>query len=148
VIICGFSLHELLHEFRGDYATTGVEVDLHFTDFFINVFHELNNEVDKFMLIQVFQMRMRDQEAHIVALKTDQQRLWPYDFYFAYFDRFATHNNELLCTLHQKACKFMAQNRFDFISLLDTNRDPGRINARLNAAFFIFIPTNYDRIQQ
>jgi hypothetical protein len=42
--------------------------ELHFRDFLVDFFHELDDEVDKLMLQHLFRVEVRDQERDIVPL--------------------------------------------------------------------------------
>lgn len=55
----------------------------------------------------------------------------------AYISGLASHDDELLSTLHQESCKLVAKNFFDFISLLDLDGNANGVNTRLNETSLI-----------
>jgi hypothetical protein len=47
---------------------------------------------------------------------------------FSYLNSFASHDDELLSSLHQKQSEFMTQDFFKLIGLFDFNRYPDRVD--------------------
>jgi hypothetical protein len=56
-----------------------------------------------------------------------------------HLDRLSTQNDEALRPLHQKSCKFMAENALDLICLLDLDADTDGVNRRLDEHSLIFV---------
>lgn len=61
---------------------------------------------------------------------------------FAYLGRLSSHHYKLLRTLHQEACKFVAQNRFDLVSLLYSDADSHAVDTGLDEAPLLLIATD------
>lgn len=59
----------------------------------------------------------------------------------------ASHDDELLSTLHQEAGEFVAQNFFDFVSLFNFNGHSDRVNGRLDQASLILTSGNNHLVQ-
>lgn len=97
----------------------------------------LDDEIDKLVLPHCLEMRMSNQKADIVILnekythenvneRKDQERK------NEYLNRFSTHNQKLFRSLHKETGKFMTENFFDIVGLLDTNRNPNRVDRGFN----------------
>jgi len=59
----------------------------------------------------------------------------------------ASHDDELLCTLHQEAGKLVAQNFFDFVGLFNFNGHSDRVNGWLDQASLILTSGNNHLVQ-
>lgn len=62
------SLNKLQHKLLGNYSSPCINGDLHTTDLFVDVFHELNDEVNQLVLPQFLQVGVSHEEADIVSL--------------------------------------------------------------------------------
>lgn len=62
------SLHKLQHELLGNYSSPCVDGDFHAADLLVDVFHELDNEIDQLMLPQLLQVRVSHKEADVESL--------------------------------------------------------------------------------
>lgn len=62
-------LSESFKELLRRYSGPRIYRQLHFTYFFIDFFHKVNDEIDKFVLEHLFCVEIGDQETNIVALK-------------------------------------------------------------------------------
>lgn len=49
-------LHKLQHELLGNYSSPRVDGDFHAADLLVDVFHELDNEIDQLVLPQLLQV--------------------------------------------------------------------------------------------
>lgn len=66
------SLHKLQHKLLGNYSSPCIDGDLHTTDLFVDVFHELDDEVNQLVLPQFLQVGVSHKEADIVSLRTTE----------------------------------------------------------------------------
>lgn len=68
------SLHKLKHELLCNNSSPRVDGDFHATDFLVDVFHELDNEIDQLMLPQLLQVRVSHEEADVESLSNHARR--------------------------------------------------------------------------
>ena len=62
------SVHELQHELLSDYSSPCVDGDLHPTNLLVDIFHELDDEIDQLVLPQFLQVSMGHEKADVVSL--------------------------------------------------------------------------------
>lgn len=59
----------------GDHTGTSVQADLHVRNFAVDILHELDDKIDKFVLPHLFSMRVSDQEADVITLRNVRRSL-------------------------------------------------------------------------
>lgn len=99
----------------GDCTRSSIKSKLHFADFFIHFFHELDDEIDDFVLEHRFSVDIGDQKGDVIS--------WHW---------FPTEDDETLRSLHHEASELVAQDVFDFIGLLDLDAHAYRVYGRFN----------------
>lgn len=68
-------LHKLQHELLRNYSPPGIDCDFHAADLLVDVFHELDDEIDQLMLPQLLQVRVSHEKADIESLHTQRARI-------------------------------------------------------------------------
>lgn len=53
------------------YACSCIHSQLHLADFLVDLLHEVNDEVDQFVLVHLLCVEVRDQETNVVTLKEE-----------------------------------------------------------------------------
>lgn len=61
-------LHKLQHELLSNNSPPCIDRDLHAADLLVDVFHKLYDEINQLVLPELFQVRVRDEEADIEPL--------------------------------------------------------------------------------
>ncbi len=61
-------LNKLQHELLCNYSTPCVDGDFHAADLLVDVFHELDNEIDQLVLPQFLQVCVRHEKTDIISL--------------------------------------------------------------------------------
>ena len=69
-------------------------------------------------------------------------------YLFAHLDSFASHDDELLGSLHQKQSEFMTQDFLQFVNLLDFHRDSHRVDGGLDETLLNFRSRYDHRVQE
>lgn len=62
--------------------------------------------------------------------------------------RLSSHHHKLLRALHQEVREFVAKNRLDFVSLLDSNTDSHAVDTGFNETFLLLVATNCHRVEK
>lgn len=91
----------------------------------------MKHEIDEFMFVHLFGVKIRYEETDVVT-----------------FDCFSTENDEIFRPHHHKAHKFFAQNPLDVVRLFDGNTDTNRIDRTFDENFFPFVATDEYRRQK
>ena len=55
------------YRFRND-SRSGIQIQLHFTNFLIDIFHKHQDEINYFMFIHLLRMKISDQKRDVVTL--------------------------------------------------------------------------------
>ena len=96
--------------------------ELHLGNLLVNLLHELNDEVNQFVLQHLLCMEVGDQEGDVISL-----------------DRFPPQDNEALCSLLQEPCELVDQNVFDLICLLDLDAYAHAVDTGLDENALILV---------
>ena len=68
---CTFVSHgsrEFLEKLFGAHARTGTNCQFHFADFLVDLFQEVDDEIDQAMLVHALSMEVGDEKADVVVL--------------------------------------------------------------------------------
>lgn len=122
---------ETLKKLLGTGSGPRINGQLHLADFLVNFLHKMNDKVDQFVLVHLFCVEVRDEEADVVAL-----------------DRFPAQNHKIFGPHHHETRKLVAQNLLNFVGLLHGDADPDRVYARLDEDAFLFVAADHHRGQQ
>lgn len=118
-------------QFSCDGTSASVHRQLHFLDFFVNIFQECDDEINELVLEHGFSVEIGDKERDIVAV-----------------NGLAAQDDKSFCTLHQETHESSAENFFNFIGLLNFDGETNGVDGDFNQYFFLFITSNADRWQK
>eukprot|EP01023_Acetabularia_acetabulum_P052221 TRINITY_DN57887_c0_g1_i1.p2 TRINITY_DN57887_c0_g1~~TRINITY_DN57887_c0_g1_i1.p2 ORF type:complete len:148 (-),score=18.54 TRINITY_DN57887_c0_g1_i1:71-514(-) len=121
---------KLLEELLGHNAGAGVDGQLHLRDLLVDVLHELDDKVDQLRLVHALRVEVGDQEADVVAA-----------------DGLAAENHKVLGALHQEPQELLAENHLNLVGLLDADRDPHRVDRRLDQHLLVLVTRDHQRVE-
>jgi hypothetical protein len=87
-----------------DYSRPCIQAQLHFRNLLIYILHELNDEIDEFVLQHGFTMEVGDQERDIVSLQISFRMSTPQP---AYRQSLPSQNHKPFRTHHHEPCKLV-----------------------------------------
>ena len=97
---------KVLQEFLSRYPRSSVEGQLHLRDLFVNILHELDDEIHQLVLVHLFSLYVRDEETDVVP-----------------FNGFTSQHQEVLSTQHHETHELVAQDLLDFVRLFHSDTD-------------------------
>jgi len=114
--LCNHGLVESL----GGATSTSVDRKLHLRDLLVDIFHELNDEIDKLALVKSLSMNVGDKETDIISdLLTIVKNL---------NDRLATKHKEVISTLSEEAHETLCKDGIELIELLKANANANAVH--------------------
>mmetsp|Transcript_22210 Transcript_22210/g.62411 ORF Transcript_22210/g.62411 Transcript_22210/m.62411 type:complete len:206 (+) Transcript_22210:23-640(+) len=122
---------EGLEVLDGNNTSTSIHCQLHRTNFLVNILHELDDEINQLMLVELLSVEVRDEEANIVA-----------------FDGLPPQNDKVLRSLVQEVHELLAQNAVRVVRLFHLNRDTNGVHRRFNVNHLLVVPGDGDRSAQ
>ena len=98
---------------------------------FVDVLHELDDEVDELRLLHLFGVEVGDEEGEVVS-----------------GHRRASEDDEVLRPLREEAREAVDEHLFDLVALLDADRDAQAVDRRLDQRLLTLIARHHHRGQQ
>jgi hypothetical protein len=100
-------------------------------------------------------MEVGDEEGDVVSLESRINQYSHSTVIYVNMMRTCTHlnrlppqNNKVLCTHHHESGKFMTQDTFDIILLLDANRHSDRVDRRFDEDLFFLIARDCEGVKE